>query len=188
MRCSRPASSARSPRPQKPVWDHFSNVRFVYAVPGIVAGVAAVAAGDRLASWRQELRAHVSGAVFFSVAFVLAVIMHWLFLKEFVGSYTVIYRCAWYLALAISMSMLVLPIQVWLAARHWTELKARRAGARCRLHTSPATTPAAVAARLHGGFKFADYARFRAELNEAMTAAGARAGTLYIVRAHLATY
>ena len=159
----------------KPVWDHFSNVRFVYAVPGIVAGVAAVAAGDRLASWRQELRAHVSGAVFFSVAFVLAVIMHWLFLKEFVGSYTVIYRCAWYLALAISMSMLVLPIQVWLAARHWTELKVGALALAVALYVT-SHDAAAVAARLHGGFKFADYARFRAELNDAMTAAGARAG------------
>jgi hypothetical protein len=159
----------------KPVWDHFSNVRFVYAVPGIVAGVAAVAAGDRLGSWREELRAHVIGSVFFSVAFVLAVIMHWLFLKEFVGSYTVIYRCAWYLALAISMSLLVLPIQVWLAARHWTELKVGALALAVALYVT-SHDAAAVAARLHGGFKFADYARFRTELNQAMTAAGAHAG------------
>jgi hypothetical protein len=159
----------------RPVWEHFSNVHFAYAVPGVVAGVAAVAAGDRLTSLREELRAHVNGVLFCSVAFVMSFVMHWWFLKEFVGSYTVIYRCAWYLAVGISISMLVLPIQAWLAARHWTELNAGALALAVALYVT-SHDAAAVAARLHGGFKFADYARFRTELNEAMTAAGAHAG------------
>jgi hypothetical protein len=103
---------------------------------------------------------------------VLAVII-WLFLK-FVAVTGDLPMCV-VSALAISMSMLVLPMQVWLAARHWTELKVGALALAVALYVT-SHEAAAVAARLHGGFKFADYARFRAELNEAMTAAGARAG------------
>ena len=156
----------------QPVWEHFANVHFAYALPGVMVGLVAAAMRDRLPSW-PTLRVYLHGVIVLSVAFALSFIMDWLFLKNFVGSYTVIYRSAWYLALALSVSMLLFPLRVWFEVQHSTPLTAGAVALAVAMFIAAHDTTVA-AERLHNGFKFAEYGRFRAELNGAMLSAGAK--------------